>query len=123
MLLLNDKSSKKLRYVSDAVVIAALEKHISCEPIDISDLRLETSRIGSDEYLKSVARCIREEGADAVICTSLKGLRLISEAKKKENLQILTCGIISDYSILPAPHDLDADCIFVPHEEIKARLV
>ena len=123
MLLLNDKSSKKLRYVSDAVVIAALEKHVSCEPLDISDLTLETGRINSDEYLKKIALCIREEGADAVICTSMKELRLVSQARKQENLQILTCVIISDYSGFPASYEAEADCIFVPHEEIRTRLI
>lgn len=123
ILLFNDKSSKKLRYVSDAVVIAALEKHVSCESLDVSDLRLETGKMNPDEYLKRLSACIREEGADAVICTSLKELRLVCKAKRREDLQILTCIIISDYSSLPAPYDTQADCIFVPHEEIRSRLI
>ena len=123
ILLINDKNSKKLRYVSDAVILAALEKHISCEYVDAFDLTLEHSGQDREACLDRLTVTLREEMPDAVICTGFEGLRLVSEAKSRESLGFLVCCMVSDYSLASELQDVDADCFFVPHEDIRAGLV
>ena len=123
LILIGDKSSKKLKYISDAVIIAALEKHISCEPVDISDTKIDPSMSSSPEYIRNFSNLLKEEGADAVLCTTNGGMKLMSALRAQEGSCPLICCIISDYSF-PAVHfDRAADCYFVPHDDIKARLM
>ena len=123
IIVISDKSSKKLKYISDAVIIAALEKHISCEPMDISDLKIDSSRYSLPEYLKGISALLKEEGADAVICTTNGGVRLMSAIKAQEGSCPPVCCIVSDYSFAEEHFAFEADCYFVPHEDIRARLV
>ena len=123
IIVIGDRSSKKLKYISDAVVIAALEKHISCEPMDISDVRIDPSRASSPEYIRSFSQLLREEGADAVLCTTQGGMKLMSALRALEGSSPLICCIISDYSFSAEQFEHTADCYFVPHEEIRSRLI
>ncbi len=123
IIVISDKTSKKLKYISDAVIIAALEKHISCDPMDISDLTIDSSKASSPDYLRRLADYLKEEKADALVCTALSGMKLLSALKAQEGLNLLTCCIISEYTFSSSLLQYEADCYFVPHEDIRSRLM
>ncbi len=123
ILILTDKISKRLSSVSEAVVYAALEKHIDCEPLDLSDLMIDPIRTSSPEYVKKISEHIKEEMAEAVLCTSPYSMKLMSAVRTQEHNFVYCCGIVSDYFGSPVLPCADLDCYFAAHDDIKKALI
>ncbi len=123
ILILRETINKKMKYISDAVILAALEKHLCQAPTDLTDYLIDPSQISSEQYVKKMAAVIQEEQTDVILCTGLNGMGLMSAVRKLTGLSVWTCGIVSDYFCSPLLYKIELDCFFVPHEEIKAKLI
>lgn len=123
IIVINDDLSTKLHNVSDAVIFAALEKNINCEHIDLSDFMIDTSLTSSPEYIKKISGYLRSECANVVICTGIHGMMLMTKAKVYNGIDAFTCGIVSNYDCPPLLKEINMDCYFAPHEEIKNQLI
>lgn len=123
IIVLTDKKSKGLRYMSDAVMLAALEKQVSCEPMDISDQVIDAAKVSSPDYIDRIADLMAEEKADVVLCTGINAMKLMTRIRHREGCTVLTYGVFSDYTCSPSLQAIDMDFYFVPHEDIKRRLL
>ncbi len=123
LLMLSDQKTKKIRYMAQSVVIAALEKQITCDPVDLSDIIINSKKTGSDDYIRALTDCISREKPDVVLCTGVSTIKLMAAVKHSMKDPPVVCGILSDYSCSPGLYDRGIDCYFVPHEEIRNKLI
>ena len=123
ILILTDELSKRFSSVSEAVVYAALEKHIDCEPLDLSDLIIDPIRTSSPEYIKKISDHIKEEMAEAVLCTSSYSMKLMSAVRAQEDNYVYCCCLVSECFGSPLLPCNDLDCYFAAHEDIKNALI
>lgn len=123
IIILKDQISHKLNSVSEAVIYAAMERHIDCEPLDLSGFLIAPSKTSCPDYIRKISEYIRQEKADAVVCTGSFSMKLMTAVKAQENHPIYCYGIIGEYFCPPSIASVNLDCYFVPHEEIKTKLV
>lgn len=123
IIIINDDLSTKPHNVSDAVIFAALEKNINCEHIELSDFMLDVALASFPEYIKKISDHLISERADVVICTGIHGMMLMTKAGVCNGNSIFRCGIVSSYDRLPMMKEINMDCYFAPHEEIKNQLI
>ena len=123
ILVLTDKKSKGIRCITDAVMRAALEKQVKCEPLDLSDHVFNAAKTSSPDYLQETADRMAEENADVVLCAGVNAMKLMTKLQCRHPLDVLTYGVFSDYAGLPLQQVINMDFYCVPHEDIKARLL
>lgn len=90
-----------------------LEKHP--ELFSRKQLVYQVMRIGS----RQIARCIREGGYDAVLCTHVLAAMSLTAAIQYEALRIKSAFIATDYSCSPGMNGTQLDRYFIPHASLK----
>lgn len=67
---------------------------------------------------RKLARLIREQGYDTVVCTHMFSGMLITEARNRHGLSLRTCFVATDYTWYPGCGSYDLDVSYIPHEDL-----
>lgn len=74
-------------------------------------------------YAQRLYRYIVEQGFDAVVSTHLYGMEAMTAIRNKLDAAIPSYGVLTDYTGIPFFRETVLDGYFVPHEEVKSRLI
>lgn len=67
---------------------------------------------------RKLARLIREEGYDTILCTHVFSGLLATEARDRHGLAVRTCFVATDYTCSPSCADSMLDVYYIPHETL-----
>lgn len=70
---------------------------------------------------KKLARLIREQGYDTIVCTHIFSGMLATEARNRHGLTVKTCFVATDYTCYPGSGSFDLDYYYIPHEELRKK--
>ncbi len=74
------------------------------------------------QYAQALRSYILDHGFDAVLCTHLYGMEVMTAIRQDPAFTIPCCGVLTDYINIPFIDETRLDRYFVPHEGAKQEL-
>lgn len=73
-------------------------------------------------YAGTILRYVEQGGFDAVLCTHLFGMEVVTALRRK-GFSVPTFGIMTDYTCIPFFRETELDGYFIPHADLIPEMV
>lgn len=73
-------------------------------------------------YAGSILNYVKQEGFDAVLCTHLFGMEVLTALRRK-GFSLPSFGIMTDYTCIPFFRETELDGYFIPHPDLTDEMV
>lgn len=73
-------------------------------------------------YAEELLDYIKDNCVDAVVCTHLFGMEVMTAIEKKLGFNVPSYGVLTDYTCIPFLSETELDGYFVPHETVGQEL-
>lgn len=74
-------------------------------------------------HARQLKAYILEHGYDAVVCSHLFPMETLTYLRRREQFDVLTYGVLSDYTCIPFLPETELDGYFLPHAELEKPCV